>query len=328
MKRHLAAFAGALALAGAAPAQHGDLVERHAYVMGTRASLVTWDKERSRGLERLERALRIIEQTEAELSTWRDDSEVSALNRAPLGTPWKVGRSLCATLAIVAEWREATGGAFDPAVGRLTEAWGIHDRGAFPPAEALRRAHASSGFKHFNFDPAACLVARRADVTLDVGAFGKGEALDRVAAAVEDVPWLIDLGGQVTVGGTPPGTGGWNVAVAHPVDRAKPYLRLAIPEGSLSTSGSPERDHTVNGRRVGHILDPRTGEPAPFAGSVSVWHRRGVVADVLSTALYVMGPDEGLRWAEARRIAVCYLWADAGGRIRVAMTDAFRILTI
>lgn len=328
MKRHLAALAGALALAGAAPAQRGNLVERHAYVMGTRARLVTWDKERSRGLERLERALRVIEHTEAELSIWRDDSEVSALNRAPLGTPWKVGSSLCATLTIVADWHEATGGAFDPAIGRLTAAWGIHQRGTIPDVNAFARARESSGFRHLEFDRRQCVVTRRADVTLDVGAFGKGEGLDRAAAALEDVPWLIDLGGQVTVGGTSPYHDGWKVAIAHPVDRAQRYLRLAIPEGSLSTSGGSERDQTVDGRRVGHILDPRTGKPAPFTGSVSVWHERSVVADMLSTALYVMGPDKGLGWAQARGLAACYLWVDNAGSVRVEMTSAFRALKI
>jgi len=80
---------------------------------------------------------------------------------------------------------------------------------------------------------------------------------------------------------------------------------------------------TVDGARVSHIFDPRTMRPAGFEGSVTVWHRRGLAADALSTALFVMGPDEGLRWAEARGIAALYLVPAQGGAVRAAATRAF-----
>ena len=95
--------------------------------------------------------------------------------------------------------------------------------------------------------------------------------------------------------------------------------------GSLSTSAGSERDLVVNGERVGHIFDPRTGRPATFNGSVTVWHERGLAADALSTALYVMGPEEGLRWARRQGIAACYLIPERG-TLRVETTRAFREL--
>ena len=81
----------------------------------------------------------------------------------------------------------------------------------------------------------------------------------------------------------------------------------------------------VSGTRVGHIFDPRTGRPATFAGSVTVWHERALAADILSTALYVMGPDIGLRWAEGQGLAACYLIPE-GASLRMAATAAFRNL--
>jgi thiamine biosynthesis lipoprotein len=96
--------------------------------------------------------------------------------------------------------------------------------------------------------------------------------------------------------------------------------------GSLSTSGGSERDRFAAGRRISHHLDPRTGEPAAFIGSVSVWHPSAFVADVLSTALFVMGPEKGLSWAEARGLAACDLQMDAAGRVTPTMTAAFRPL--
>jgi thiamine biosynthesis lipoprotein len=83
----------------------------------------------------------------------------------------------------------------------------------------------------------------------------------------------------------------------------------------------------VRGRRIAHHLDPRTGRPATFNGSVTVWHESALVADTLSTALYVMGPADGLRWATAQHIAVCYLVSGESRVIRRATADFQALLS-
>ena len=300
------------------------LVERSAYLMGTRVRLLTWDGSRGGGLARLERALTTLEQTEDELSTWRDDSAITALNRSPIGTPWPAPPAICEMFIALSEWHTASGGAFDPSIGRLLQAWDIHGRGRIPSTQDLAQARASSGFRHLDFDAVHCTVTRRADVAIDVGAFGKGEALDRLEQRLGDAPWMVDFGGQVSVHGVPPGRGGWAVSIAHPLDRQRGYVEVTLRAGSLSTSGGSERDLVVNGRRIAHHLNPRTGGPVAFDGSVTVWHRRALVADILSTALFVMGPDEGLRWAESRGIAACYLVPDKHREVSTRTTAAFR----
>ena len=312
--------------APATPSTPAEYVQREAYVMGTRVRLAVWSADRVDGLARLEAALDALERADAELSTWRDDSAIAALNRTPAGASWHSSAPLCETLSIVSGWQRRSEGAFDPAIGRLIAAWDIHGAGRIPTDDELARARAGSGFAQLGFDPVRCAAARRTDVTIDVGAFGKGDALGRAGRVVGDRPWMIDLGGQIAVQGAPPGESGWPVAIAHPLERDRPHLQLRIREGSLATSGGSERDLAVEGRRVSHILDPRTGRPAVFRGSVTVWDRRPLVADILSTALFVMGPDEGLSWAEARGIAACYLAADTGGRVRATMSRAFKAL--
>ena len=299
-------------------------VEREAHLMGTRVRLAAWDATRPSGLKRLERALEALERTDAELSTWREDSGITALNRTPIGAPWQASPQVCDVFGVVSSWQRTTEGAFDPAIGRILDRWDIHGRGRIPSAEEFAAARSSSGFGHLEFDPARCTVTRRADVTIDVGAFGKGDALDRAGLVLGDRPWLIDLGGQVSAHGAPPGERGWSIAIAHPLDRAQPHVAVWMREGSLSTSSGSERDLLVGGRRVGHILDPRAGRPAAFRGSVTVWHRRALVADILSTALSVMGPEKGRHWAEARGISACYLVPDNRGRIITVTTPAFR----
>jgi thiamine biosynthesis lipoprotein len=305
----------------------GKPVVRDVYLMGTRARLVAWAPQRTEALATLDRALTILEATEAELSTWRDDSVISRLNRQGLGAPFELPRGLCDTFAVLYQWHAATAGTFDPAIGRITDAWGIHAGGRVPPDPILRDARLASGLDRLAFHRERCTITRRDDVRIDVGAFGKGDALDRVARAIGgEASWLIDLGGQVSVHGAAPTHKGWPVAIAYPHDRHREFLQLYLREGSLSTSAGSERDLEAEGRRIGHILDPRTGRPAAFDGSVTVWHRQGLVADLLSTALFVMGPDEGLRWAEARGLAACFLVPKAN-TVNARMTRAFLALS-
>ena len=304
--------------------QRAFLVTRDVYLMGTRARLATYNATREAGLATLESALGILEEAERELSTWRHDSALSQFNRHPVGEPWTATPGLCGMFTEVVDWQHATGGRFDPAIGQLLQAWGVRGDGSLPDAATLARARARSGLALLSFDRGACTLTRRAEVTIDAGAFGKGEALDRVETALGRDPWMIDLGGQVAVGGAAPPDGSWTMAIAHPFHRNRPFMHVRLSEGSLSTSAGSERDLIVEGKRVGHILDPRTGRPAPFTGSVTVWHRSSLAADILSTALYVMGPDQGLRWAEDRGLAACYLMVHENGTVETRMTSQFR----
>ena len=301
-------------------------VVRQAYVMGTRATLTTLATDRAQGLATLERMLGEIEAVEAELSTWRHDSLLSAINRQPLDVPRPAPRHLCGLLADLAFWAQATGGAFDPAIGSLVAAWGLRVGGRWPSAEEIAQARNSSGLEHLLVEDAPCRVTRRHAVTLDAGAFGKGAAIDRVAErehAHQTPAWMIDLGGQVAVGSS--ARRGWPVALAHPEHRDQPALELRLASGSLATSGGSMRDHLVGGRRIGHIIDPRTGQTLSRAESATVWHERALVADILSTALYVMGVEEGLAWAEAHEVAACFLVPDpAASGATARATSAFR----
>ena len=301
-------------------------VERTVFLMGTIATFVAETADRETGLAKLERMVRVVEETEAALSTWRDDSVLSAVNRQPAGEPLPLPPEVCGLLGRVARWHAATGGAFDPAVGRLIDVWDLRGEGRRPDDAALALALAASGLERLALDAETCAVTRRAAVTLDAGGFGKGEALDRVRAAERGRPgaWLVDFGGQVAVSGGGAGRV-WPVAVAHPERRREPVVELLLAEGSLATSGGSERDLVLDGgARIGHVVDPRTGRPVRRPASVTVWRRDAFSADVLSTALYVMGPEEGLDWAAARGLAACFIAADPGsGNVTFRATPAF-----
>jgi thiamine biosynthesis lipoprotein len=298
------------------------VVERRAYLMGTSVRLLTASPSRAEGLRALDAALARLEQTEQQLSTWLPASEISRLNRAPLGEMWQASSRLCRVLSDVFAWQHATGGAFDPGIGALTRAWAVGSGGRRASSAEVTAALDRSGLRWLSFDRSTCRLVKLRAIEVDVGAFGKGEGLDRAAESLGDRPWLIDLGGQVSASGSRPGEDGWTVELADPRNRRHAVARVRMKGGSLATSGGSERDATVEGRRVGHVIDPRTGRPAPFAGSVLAWHERALVADILSTALYVMGPEQGIAWAAERGLAAAYL-ASEGSVLRLTGTAEF-----
>ncbi len=302
-------------------------VRRDVYLMGTRASLQTYAPDRERGLIRIETFLRILDASERELSTWRPDSAISRLNRQPVGVRFPLNASLCSLFDTLRAWTNRTSGAFDPAVGTLVETWGLHRAGGRRPTEEeVQVGLGRAGFRYLDLNEQDCVVVRNRPTLIDVGAFGKGDALDRVLdfsreAGVDG--WMIDLGGQIMVHGSPQHAESWSIALAHPLNRTQPVLTIPLTEGSLATSGGSERDVGTGDNRTGHILDPRSGHPLQRNFAVTVWHQRALVADILSTALYVMGEDEGFAWADLHGVAATFLISEVGGHVEIRATHLF-----
>ena len=330
--RRLTAWCVGALIVGASASVHpdevaGPVTERQVYLMGTRATLTTREPSRVVAVKVLDRMLAILESTDRELSTWRDDSLLSQLNRQPIAEPWAAPDSLCQLLIELTGWSARTAGAFDPVVGSLIDAWGVRGEGRLPSHAAIEVARERVGVGRVVVTTTPCSITRLAEARIDAGGFGKGVALDRVASL--DESGLVDLGGQVAVFGESP-SGGWPVHIAHPSDRDAPVVELELTHGSLAVSGGSERDRWVDGERVGHIVDPRTGRAVSRPWSVAVWHERALAADVITTALYVMGLDQGRAWAEANDVAACFLVPSgraellSGTSVDVVATSHFR----
>lgn len=253
-----------------------------------------------------EEALKEVARIEAACSTWNPASAWSRLNAAK-GVPMSLAPEWLDLLGQMQAWHRRTGGAFDPVLMALLQAWGTREGGRIPIAAALAEARWASGSDLLVLDRGrgtAQLTHPGAGV--EEGGFLKGHALDamRKKAAVP-AGWL-DFGGQVLAWGLPQ-----RVDIADPLDRQRPRCSLLLQDASLSCSGTSER-----GR---HLLDPRTGEPCAAWGSTAVVASDALSADVLSTALYVLGPEAGLAWAERNGAAAAFLLNDGGLR----MTRAF-----
>lgn len=284
--------------------------ERQVYVMGTALRLEVHAGSLQAATEAAAAAVEEVERMDRLLTTWDPASAMSSINRAPAGRATAPEPELLRLLAEVEARAEGTGRAFDPSVGALVDAWELRGRGRRPAPEALRAALALVGATAYAVDASRGTVTRRRDgVWIDTGGFGKGAALRTMADTLRArgiSRAIADLGGQIVA--LADSSESREVGVAHPARRHESVATLRLSGVSAATSGNSERGIEVDGERLGHILDPRTGLPCPSWGSVTVVSADPLEADVLSTALYVMGPDAGLAWArDLRDVGVLFL---------------------
>jgi len=331
MSPHLAlalAFEAAGALLPRVEPAPSQLVERCAFVMGAPCEGAVLAPSRGAGLKALEAAFGAIAGLDRLLSDYDPQSELSQLNRWPSGEPRTCSTELLSLLARAGALQLETAGAFDPGIGALVQVWDLRGAGRVPAPPALARARSASGFSLLALDLGVRTATRlHPELQLDPGAFGKGAALDRAAAALRAQgaqSALIDFGGQVVALGSGPSGQEWRVAIADPGDRSRPIARLGLRDVSVATSGQSERGARAGDRILGHIVDPRSGAPVPAYGSVTVLAVSAFEADALATALYVMGPDQGLEWAARHpELQVLYLVQESG-RLRARGSAGFR----
>lgn len=252
-------------------------------------------------------ALDIVHHVEHLLTVYRDDSEIARINREAADSPQTVSPELFEFLLRNRELWERTGRAYDPASGELLRVWKQARReGRVPEAAEVERAVACSGMRHVALNGANRSVSfDRPGVLLDFGASGKGYAIDLAAGHLlhEEVPDFLVHGGHSSLRahGDHAGLGGWPVGIKNPLMTRRRYATVLLQDEGMSTSGSNIQYFRHAGKRYGHILDPRTGWPAESFLSVTVIAPTALEADVLSTAFYVMGLDNALRYCDDRK---------------------------
>jgi thiamine biosynthesis lipoprotein len=262
---------------------------------------VTLSDEDARFVPAARAALDEVDRIEAALTVFRESSEVSAVNRSAGEAPVGASPLLFDLLTLCRGLHAATGGAFDPTSAALTRAWGFLVREWRVPApEEVEAARAAAGFDKVELDDGARTVRFRAPgLGLNFGSIGKGYALDLVARGLRaaGVPRaLVSAGGSSVLAFG--GGAGFPVDVTSP-RRGGVLAHLTMREAGLATSGAGEQFFEKDGRRYGHVIDPRTGWPAEGVLSASVVASSAAEADALSTAFLVAGPDFAAGYCES-----------------------------
>ncbi|HEY8148032.1 MAG TPA: FAD:protein FMN transferase [Vicinamibacteria bacterium] len=261
-------------------------------------------------------ALDEADRLEAALSVFRETSELSRLNHTAAQGPVVVDADLFALLVRCRDLYARTAGAFDITSTPLSRCWGFLRReGKLPPPEAITAARALVGMSRVLFDETSRTIRFERDgMELNLGSIGKGYALDRMAALMRArgvAHALISAGGSsaVALGGRGEG---WTVDIRSRQVASGKLARLHLRDGALATSGAGEQFFEVDGRRYGHVIDPRTGWPAAGVLSVSVVTAEGALSDALSTAFLVGGLGVARRYCASHPQTLALVTPDDG----------------
>jgi FAD:protein FMN transferase len=312
LRRRAAALFAAAALACARPAPPSDspdaradcpaLVTDGQYRMGTVLEISLCAPDRARGEALLAAAFAQVSELEHRFSTFDPESDVSRLNRTAGSGPVAVAPELVRLASDSLELGRLTRGSFDVTVGPLVALWGVAGRaGKLPSDEALAKARARVGPGVLRVDPAAGTAELRVEgAALDFGGVAKGWALDRVAESLRaaGVTRALLSFGQSSLAalGAAPGWDGWGVALT---DAAGGFAgTVELRDRSLSVSGSLGQSLSIEGRRFGHVLDPRSGRPLERPRVAAVLAADGARAEALSKALLVLGEKDGVALLE------------------------------
>jgi thiamine biosynthesis lipoprotein len=296
----------------------------HGPTMGTTYSIEVTRRPAAVGREQLQAAIdEVLEETDRHLSTYDAASEISRFNASATTEPVEVSEPLGSVVAIANEVSVASGGAFDITVGPLVRAWGFGDEETgpvtAPDAQELARLRAEAGFGKLQ-----SLSGRRAlrkavpGLQLDVNGIAPGYAVDRIAERFDALgvhDYLIELGGEVRARGLSPAGRPWRVAVETPLaGERKPYALVELDGLSASTSGDYRDFRIVDGHRVSHTIDPRSGAPVTHRlASVCVVDASAARADAFATAMMVLGPEQGMALANRLGLAALFIERTANG---------------
>jgi thiamine biosynthesis lipoprotein len=281
---------------------------------------------------------RELDEVVAQMSHWEPASLLARFNEAPAGSWHALPPQFFEVMAYALEVAAATGGAYDPCAGELVNLWGFgpvrrYDQAGFyaPEAAAVAALLARRAAAAVMLDRAGRRLLQPGGVRLDLSSSAKGHAVDRLAHCLERhgvYHYLAEIGGELRGAGMKPDGQPWWVELEGvpglPSDAGQTLV--ALHGLAAATSGDYRRSYQLGARRASHTLDPRSGYPiANQVAAVTVLHASCMAADALSTALTVMGVEDGLAFAEARGLAARYLVRHPQG-LREHSSSAWRAM--
>jgi thiamine biosynthesis lipoprotein len=282
----------------AAAAQPGQLLrlEESLDAMGSTFTVTLYGDDGEKLEAAVEAAFAEVRRLDQMLSNYRPDSELSGINRFAAERPVRVTPELFDLLARCLEYSGQSQGAFDITVGPLMKVWGFYrSSGRLPSRDEVALALRKVGYRKVLLN-AADHTVRFAEpgVELDPGGIGKGYAVDHMVDVLRDngiASALVSAGGSSMYAlGSPRHEGpGWEVKIRHPKDQRQTVETLYLRDQSISTSGRYERFFEADGRVYSHIMDPRTGYPAPGMLSVSVIAPTALDSEAWTKPCFILG---------------------------------------
>ena len=281
-----------------------------------------------------------LQEVNRQMSNYQPDSELSRFNRAAANLPFKVSPEFARVVGFSLDMSRFSDGAFDPTLGPLINLWGFGEKTGtreVPDEKTIRSVMGKVGWSHLKVAAPDELIKDSPEIALDLGGIAKGYGVDRVIGILQArglKNLYVAIAGEVRVLGHNPHGAKWLLGVSSPVDHWRndqPMAAMVSISGlALSTSGDYQKFFTdASGRRYGHIIDPRSGFPVSHRlASVTVVAPASMTADGLSTSLFVLGPDEGMKKIESRKdAAALFLIREKDGTFRQVASSRFADFT-
>jgi FAD:protein FMN transferase len=291
--------------------------------MGSSLQVTVWTADDSGANAAADAVFAEFDRLDHLLSVWKEGSDVLRLNAAAGREAVRVSAETIDVLTTARQVSEWTGGKFDVTFGALSGLWKFDqdqdDRIPSPAAVAVRLPDVD--YTALDVDPTrGTAFLRRRGMRAHLGGIGKGYAIDRGAAVLRARgfgDFMIQSGGDLLVSGHRGGRP-WRLGIRDPRGPAdRSFATLDLTNGTFSTSGDYERFFMQNGHRYHHILDPDVGEPARGCRSVTIVADTAVLADALSTSVFILGPEAGMALIE-RLPNVEGVIVSAGNRVVVS----------
>jgi thiamine biosynthesis lipoprotein len=290
-------FATLLSLITLLPGQaQAEWITRNESIMGTRCAVELWSDDRARGEAAIASVFDDMKRIDRLMSTWKEDTEISKVNREGSKHPVKISQELFRLLQVSVEYSELTHGAFDityASVGYLYD----FKKGVHPDQKAIEQALPGINWRHMVLDAKNTTVFfTRPGMRIDLGGIAKGHSVDRGIEILQKqgiTRAMVNAGGDTRILGDRFGKP-WVVGVRDPDHEGKMFLRLPLSDTAFSTSGDYERYFDEDGKRFHHIIDPKTGDSARKVRSVTVISGTATRTDALTKSVFIMGAEEGI----------------------------------
>lgn len=274
-----------------------------------------------------------IEKTFAEISRfsdlinfYSDKSELTEINRNAGIRPVKASPQTIEVIEEAVLAAEKSGGAFDPTIGPIIKLWDFLNKKK-PTEIEIARALPLVNYKDILIDRADSTVfLKRKGMMIDLGGIAKGYAVDLAVESLKKEgirSGLVSIAGDISTFGLKPDKSPWTIGIKNPRqtgEKDELMAKIRLSDKAISTSGDYERYFIFEDKRYHHLLDPKTGMPAYGCRSVSIVTDRAVDTDAFSTAVFILGPENGMKLV--RKMGMDAMIIDSSGTIH--MTDAIK----
>lgn len=301
------------------PAFASEKVSSEDKAMGTHVTFVAFTTpsvDRAGVQKAFDAALAEIKRIEALMTTWTPDSDLSKVNEAAGKRAVAVSQETFDVVAEAIHASEISDGSFDITFESLHGLWKFdQDLDPHPPSEADVKAKLGLvNYKHVKLDAKAkTIFLDTPGVRISLGGIAKGYAVDKAVAILDKAglpSFYVQAGGDLFTRGAKPDSAckpgeikpcAWQTGIRDPRGADGTFFALLpTSDHAFSTAGDYERSYIVLGKRYHHIIDPRTGYPATACRSVTIWAKTALLADELDDAVFILGPEKGLKLVESQ----------------------------